>query len=427
MSRSQELYERAQKVTPGGVNSPVRAFKSVGGDPLFIKAARGCYLEDVDSKRYIDYVGSWGPMILGHGDEDVKAAILQAAEFGVSFGAPTELEVLFAEAICQSVPAVEKVRFVSSGTEAAMSALRVARGFTGRDAVIKFDGCYHGHSDGLLVGAGSGVATNAISGSKGVPQAFINSTYSVPFNSLDAVEQAFQKAGPENVAVVAIEPVAGNMGMVLPNKGFLKGLREICDLHGALLLFDEVMTGFRCGLSGAGHRLGVTADLYCFGKIIGGGLPVGAFGGRADIMDCLSPEGEVYQAGTLSGCPLAMAAGLSTLSKLIELNPYSELEDMGEKLISGLGEIACKFGHSVSGAALGGMCGYFFTDKEVQNFEDAKAADTEFFKKFFWQMLEQGVYLPPSPFEACFMSVCHSTEVIENTLDSAERAFQKLR
>jgi glutamate-1-semialdehyde 2,1-aminomutase len=421
--RSAALFERARRVIPGGVNSPVRAFGSVGGTPPFLVAGKGSRVRDADANEYIDYVGSWGPLVLGHADPQVLDAIRAALECGTTFGAPTELEVELAELVCEALPAVEQVRMVSSGTEAAMSALRLARAATGRDRILKFEGCYHGHSDALLVGAGSGVATLGIPGSPGVPRAFTELTIQAPYNDADAVDAAFARWGSE-LACVIVEPVAGNMGLVLPVPGFLEQLRERCDKAGALLVFDEVITGFRVGWSGAQGRSGVLPDLTVLGKIVGGGLPAAAYGGRADLMRRVAPEGPVYQAGTLSGNPLAMAAGLATLRRLREPGSYERLEALSTRLAEGLRERAGKLGVELCTSAIGGIFGFFFHPGPVRCFDDARRQREDRFRAFFGAMLDAGIYLAPSPYECGFVSLAHADAEIERTLDAAENALR---
>lgn len=425
--RSEDLFRLASVFIPGGVNSPVRAFKSVGGVPRFITRAQGAQFWDVDGNCYIDYIGSWGPMILGHRDPVAIRALTEALERGTSFGAPTELEVEMAQLVTELVPSVEMVRMVNSGTEATMSALRLARAYTRRERIIKFNGCYHGHSDSLLVAAGSGVATLGIPGSPGVPQVIAERTVSIPFNDLQLLEQTISSVGPTEIAAVIIEPVAGNMGLVLPKPGFLQGVRELCTKHGIVLIFDEVMTGFRVALGGAQERFGVLPDLTTLGKVIGGGLPVGAFGGRREIMSLLAPLGSVYQAGTLSGNPLAMAAGFSTLRILRDENPYPRLEETAQRWRDGMLSAAREAGVPLVAYACGAMVGLFFSSSEVLSYEDAKKADTESFNKFFHAMLERGVYLAPSAFEAGFISTAHTPEIIERTITAAREAFKGLR
>jgi glutamate-1-semialdehyde 2,1-aminomutase len=401
--RSDALFAEAAKVIPGGVNSPVRAFRSVGGGPIFMERGEGPYLVDVDGNRYLDLVGSWGPLIFGHADPAVLAAIGDAASRGVSFGASTEAEVRFAEEIVAAVPGIEKVRLVSSGTEAAMSFLRVARGFTGRERIVKFEGNYHGHSDALLSKAGSGLATFGLPDSAGVPAQVTASMITLPYNDLEAVRAVFAQEG-ERIAAVALEPVAGNMGCVPPAPGYLEGLRGITAAHGALLLFDEVMTGFRLAYGGAQERFGVTPDLTALGKILGGGLPLAAYGGRADIMDVVAPVGSVYQAGTLSGNPLAVAAGRAMLARLRAEPPYAYLEGQAAALAKELRAGARAAGLPVTVNQIGSMLTVFFTDRPVTDYPSAKTSDTARFARFFWAMIERGVYLPPSQFEAAFLS-----------------------
>ncbi|HEY5658829.1 MAG TPA: glutamate-1-semialdehyde 2,1-aminomutase [Myxococcota bacterium] len=422
---SRKELRRAQRVIPGGVDSPVRAFGSVGQTPRFIARAKGARLWDVDGNEYIDYVGSWGPMILGHADAGVLRAVRAAAARGTSFGAPSALETELAELICKAVPGVERVRMVSSGTEATMSALRLARAATGRSRILKFEGCYHGHADALLVGAGSGVATLGIPGSPGVPAAFTELTLQAPYNDLEAVAEAFRR-WPGEIACIIVEPIAGNMGMVLPQPGFLEGLREQCDEHGALLIIDEVMTGFRVAWGGAQVLYGVTPDLSCFGKVVGGGLPAAAYGGRADLMTQMAPEGPVYQAGTLSGNPLAMAAGCETLRRLARPGSYERLGSLAAQLAEGLEEAAREAGVDLVTAHVGGMLGFFFHPGPVRSFADAQKSDGEAFKVFFAAMLEQGIYLAPSAYEAAFVSLAHRPKDIDQTLEAARRALRKV-
>lgn len=422
---SKTLFQKATTLIPGGVNSPVRACKSVGGDPLFIAKADGCYIYDADGNRYIDYIGSWGPMILGHRHPDVIAALTAALETGTSFGAPTEAEVVLAEMITEAVASVEMVRMVNSGTEATMSAIRLARGATRRDFIVKFDGCYHGHADALLVEAGSGVATLNIPGSPGVPEAFTAYTLSLPYNDINLFERIMAERGDE-IACVIVEPVAGNMGLVTPREGFLETLRTLTEKHGAILILDEVMTGFRVAHGGAQAHFGITPDLSCFGKIIGGGLPVGAYGGRRELMNHVAPQGAVYQAGTLSGNPLAMAAGIATLRALKAPGFYENLDNASERLLNGLLDAGRRAGIAVSGKRVGSMLGVYFTDKAVENFEDAKTADLDRFSKYYRSMLEKGVYLAPSQFEAAFVSAAHTPEVIDETIAIARAVMAEL-
>jgi glutamate-1-semialdehyde 2,1-aminomutase len=423
--KSKALFERARKIIPGGVNSPVRAGKAVGIDPPFIGRAEGCFLWDVEGNQYVDYVCSWGPMILGHGHPEVVEALEGRVSKGTSYGAPTELEVEMAETITEMVPSIDMVRMVNSGTEATMSAIRLARGFTAREKIIKFEGCYHGHADSLLVSAGSGVATLAIPGCPGVPADLAEHTIPLPFNDLDGVAQAFERFGSE-VAAVIIEPIPGNMGVVIPREEFLTGLREITLENGALLIFDEVISGFRVGPGGAQELYGLMPDLTCLGKIIGGGLPVGAYGGRRDIMEQMAPEGDIYQAGTLSGNPLAMAAGLATLRILQERDVYQELENKGRMLFSGLEDAAKAAGVKVVINRIGSMGSLFFGEDPVTDFASAKASDAEKFKGYYAKMLEQGIYLAPSAFEACFVSTAHDEKSIQKTIDSAAKSFGSL-
>ena len=423
--KSMQLYERAKQRIPGGVNSPVRACRSVGMEPLFIDRAEGCRLIDADGNPYIDYVGSWGPMILGHRHPVVMAAISSALEKGTSYGAPTELEIELAERIVDAIDSVDMIRMVNSGTEATMSAIRLARGYTRRDKIIKFDGCYHGHADALLVEAGSGVATLQIPGSPGVPATFVEHTLSLPYNDIDTLRQVMKAKG-DQVACVIVEPVAGNMGLVPPADQFLETLRETTQKCGAILIFDEVMTGFRVAFGGAQARYGITPDLSCFGKIIGGGLPVGAYGGRRDIMEHIAPQGPVYQAGTLSGNPLAMAAGIATLKQLKTPGFYENLEAQGEKLISGLQTAAEKANIPVACARVGAMLGMFFSDQAVNCFNDAKASDLDRFSSYYRGMLQNGIYLAPSQFEAFFLSAAHDDQAIQQTLAAAGQVFAQL-
>jgi len=422
MTRSEELFARAQRVIPGGVNSPVRAFKAVGGSPLFIVWGEGSRVRDADGRAYIDYLGSWGPLILGHAFPDVVQAVRDAALSGTSYGAPCPAEVELAERVVRSMPSIEKVRFVSSGTEAAMSALRLARGFTGRNKILKFEGCYHGHADSLLVAAGSGVATLGIPGSPGVPAGTVADTLTAPYNDLRAVEEVVSVHG-RDLAAVIVEPVAGNMGCVLPASGFLEGLRDVTRRAGALLLFDEVITGFRLGLGGAQAQYRVTPDLTCLGKIIGGGLPVGAYGGRADIMGRVAPEGPVYQAGTLSGNPLAMAAGCAALDALRRPGVYERLSALTARLVDGLAAAAKGAGAEVTINRIASMFTVLFCRGPVTDYGSAKAADTARFARFFHGMLRRGVYLPPAQFEAAFVSLAHTELDVDTTVRAAREAF----
>ncbi len=423
--QSDRLFARAQQHIPGGVNSPVRAFRSVGGTPRFIAGAEGAHITDADGRRYIDYVGSWGPMILGHGHPDVLAALKAQLDIGVSYGAPTEAEIELAELLCTRVPGMEQVRLCSSGTEATMSALRLARGATGRDYILKFEGCYHGHGDALLVKAGSGLLTFGVPTSPGVPADLARYTLTATFNDLDSVAALFA-AHPGQIAAVIVEPVAGNMNCVPPSEGFLAGLREQCSAAGTLLIFDEVMTGFRVGPQGAAGRYGVTPDLTTLGKIIGGGLPVGAFGGRASVMQQLSPVGPVYQAGTLSGNPLAVSAGLTTLRLLDDAALYTRLEARTRELCAGLQAAADAAGVPFTTTQVGSMFGLFFSPGPIGGYADVMACDTDRFKHFFHAMLNAGVYLAPSAFEAGFVSARHGDEEIAGTLDAARLAFAQL-
>ncbi len=417
------LFSNAQAVIAGGVNSPVRAFNGVGGDPIFICSAAGAYLESEDGRRFIDYVGSWGPMILGHSHPDVIAAVIETAKRGLSFGAPCVLETRIAEKICELVPSIDKVRMVSSGTEATMSAIRLARGHTGREKIIKFEGCYHGHSDSLLIKAGSGALTLGIPSSPGVPASLAEHTITLPFNDIGALGAVFGEIG-EQIACVIVEPVAGNMNMVPPIAGFHDDLRELCTSSGTVLIFDEVMTGFRVAKGGAQSTLGITPDLTTLGKIVGGGMPAAAFGGRADIMASLAPDGPVYQAGTLSGNPVAMAAGLATLEAIDQDGFYESLSAKTKQLVDGLASAASETGISMATECEGGMFGLVFTDApSVRTFDQVAAADIKRFKKFFHGMLNEGVYLAPSAFEAGFVSAAHGDEEINATIAAARKVF----
>jgi glutamate-1-semialdehyde 2,1-aminomutase len=424
-TRSRRQFERARRFIPGGVNSPVRAFGSVGLPPRFIEKAKGARIWDVDGNEYIDYVGSWGPMILGHADAGVLRAVRAALKNGTSFGAPTELETELARLICDALPSVERVRMVSSGTEATMSALRLARAATGRSRILKFEGCYHGHSDALLVGAGSGVATLGIPGSPGVPAAFTELTIQAPYNDLAAVRAAFARWG-EEIACIIVEPAAGNMGLILPEPGFLEGLRELCDQSGAVLIFDEVMTGFRASYRGVQGLSGVEPDLTCLGKVVGGGLPAAAYGGAAVLMDRMAPDGPVYQAGTLSGNPLAMAAGIETLQRISKPGVFERLGGLSRRLAKGLAEAADDVGVELHTASLGGMFGFFFHAGPVRCFDDARKSDAGAFRRFFGAMLDRGIYLAPSAYEAGFLSLAHRPAEIDATLEAAQHALRKV-
>ena len=425
MTRSGDLFDRARRVMPGGVNSPVRAFRAVGGTPPFVASGSGASVTDVDGRTYLDYVQSWGASILGHAHPRVVAAIRDAASSGTSFGAPTSGEVALAERLCAAVPSLEKVRLVSSGTEATMTAVRLARGFTGRGKILKFAGCYHGHADALLARAGSGVVTFGLPDSPGVTEAETAGTIVVPFNDLAAVENAFGLAGDE-IACIIVEPVAANMGVVPPHEGFLDGLRKVADANGALLIFDEVITGFRLGVGGAQQRFGVTPDLTCLGKIIGGGLPVGAFGGRADVMAMLAPEGPVYQAGTLSGNPLAVAAGRAALDVLIDDPPYRRLESHATRLCDGIARVAHDSGVPVVVNREGSLFSVFTADDPVVDLESASRQRTDAYAAFFHAMLERGIWLAPSAFEAWFLTAAHTTADVERTIEAAEEAFRAI-
>ncbi|GIN60269.1 glutamate-1-semialdehyde 2,1-aminomutase 2 [Robertmurraya siralis] len=423
--KSIAAFQEAKELMPGGVNSPVRAFKSVNMDPIFMERGEGSKIYDIDGNEYIDYVLSWGPLILGHTNDRVVEALKKVAELGTSFGAPTIMENELAKLVIERVPSIEVVRMVSSGTEATMSALRLARGYTGRNKILKFEGCYHGHGDSLLIKAGSGVATLGLPDSPGVPEGIAKNTITVPYNDLDSVKFAFEQFG-DDLAGVIVEPVAGNMGVVPPQPGFLEGLREITKENGTLLIFDEVMTGFRVGYNCAQGYFNVTPDLTCLGKVIGGGLPVGAYGGRADIMEQIAPSGPIYQAGTLSGNPLAMTAGFETLSQLTP-ESYREFEHKADILEAGLKAAADKYGVPITVNRAGSMIGFFFTKEAVINYETAKTSNLDFFASYYQEMANQGVFLPPSQFEGLFLSTAHSDEDIAKTIAAAEVAFSKLK
>jgi glutamate-1-semialdehyde 2,1-aminomutase len=422
---SNKLFNRAINVIPGGVNSPVRACKSVGAEPVFIDHAQGCMIYDADGNGFIDYIGSWGPMILGHRHSAVITAIASVLNRGTSFGAPTDLEVKIAEMVIEAVPSIEMVRMVNSGTEATMSAIRLARGVTGRDTIIKFDGCYHGHADTLLVEAGSGVATLGIPGSPGVPESFVAQTLSLPYNDIESVKKVMDEQG-DKIACIIVEPVAGNMGLVRPVDGFLETLREVTEKSGSILIFDEVMTGFRVAYGGAQSLYGILPDITCLGKIIGGGLPVGAYGGKREIMEHIAPQGPVYQAGTLSGNPVAMAAGIATLMQLKKPGFYENLDKKADLLATGLEKAAQKAGVKARVDRAGSMVGLFFTDRDVKNFEDAKTSDLDMFSAYYKGMLEKGIYLAPSQFEALFVSIAHETEHIDKTIEAAEEVLSHI-
>ena len=424
-TKSDQLFAIAQDLIPGGVNSPVRAFRGVGGSPQFIRSARGATITDVDGKTYVDYVGSWGPMILGHADEEVVAAVQEVATRGTSFGAPTELEVELAQEVIDAVPSIEMVRMVSSGTEATMSAIRLARGVTGRTKLVKFEGCYHGHADSLLVKAGSGVATLGLPDSPGVPAQLAENTLTLPFNSVRALEEVF--AEHRDIAAVIIEPVVGNMGCVPPLPGYLEAVRKLTRDHGALLIFDEVMTGFRIARGGAQERYHITADITTLGKIIGGGLPVGAYGGSRELMNNIAPAGSIYQAGTLSGNPLSMTAGLVTLRRLREPSVYEQLEESTKKLCEGLAVAAGEAGVKTVTNRVGSMWTGFFTGEPVVDWDTANKCDRQIYGKFFHAMLNEGVYLAPSQFEAAFVSLAHTDELIEQTIAAARKVLPQLR
>ncbi|GCE13105.1 glutamate-1-semialdehyde 2,1-aminomutase [Tengunoibacter tsumagoiensis] len=424
LARSHELFAEAQTLLPGGVNSPVRAFRGVGGAPIFIDRAEGSYLYDVDGNRYLDYVQSWGPMILGHSYPSVVQAVTEASQRGFSFGAPTQAESVLARLVIESVPSVEMVRFVNSGTEATMSALRLARAYTGRSKIIKFSGCYHGHADMLLVQAGSGVATMGLPDSPGVPAETTANTLSVAYNDGDAVAELF-RTYPNEIAAIIVEPVAANMGLVLPQPGFLERLRTLSSQYGAVLIFDEVMTGFRVALGGMQERVGMTPDLTCFGKIIGGGLPVGAYGGRREIMQLVAPLGPMYQAGTLSGNPLAMAAGIATLNELRQPGQYERLEQKGQLLSEGIERVLYDQKIPAQFVRIGAMFCLYFSAEPVTNYASARRSDTAHFASYFWQMLERGIYLPPSQFEACFISLALTNAQLADTVAAVSAVLKK--
>lgn len=425
MTRSEQLFERAVKRIPGGVNSPVRAYGAIGEAPRFIEKADGCYIYDVDGNRYIDYIDSWGPMILGHNFPAVKESVVKACENGLSFGCATEIEVEMAEFICENIPHIEMIRMVNSGTEAVMSAVRAARGFTGKNKIIKFAGCYHGHSDAMLVSAGSGVMTSGVPDSAGVPEGCTEDTMTAVYNDLSSVETLLSQAEGQTAAVI-VEPVGANMGVVLPKEGFLKGLRELCDKYGALLIFDEVITGFRLAFGGAAEYFGVKPDLVTYGKIIGAGMPVGAYGGRKEIMEMISPAGAVYQAGTLSGNPIAMSAGLTQL-KYLHAHPevYKGLEEKGEKLYGGMKKILEEAGLSYQINHISSLASLFFTEEEVVDYQSAKTSDTKAFAEYFKGLLGMGIHMAPSQFEAMFLSDAHTDEAIEKTFDAVKKYFSE--
>jgi glutamate-1-semialdehyde 2,1-aminomutase len=424
--KSHKLFNRALHVIPGGVNSPVRACKSVGMEPVFINYANGSMVVDADGNKYIDYIGSWGPMILGHRHSSVVRALASALNRGTSFGAPIDLEIKLAEMVIDAVHSIDMVRMVNSGTEATMSAIRLARGFTGRDTIIKFDGCYHGHADSLLVEAGSGIATLGIPGSPGVPKSFVAHTVSLPYNDIKCVKKVMEDKG-DKIACIIVEPVAGNMGLVPPVEGFLETLKELTEKNGSLLIFDEVMTGFRVAHGCAQALYGISPDITCLGKIIGGGLPVGAYGGKREIMEHIAPQGPVYQAGTLSGNPLAMAAGIATLTQLKKPGFYNALDEKADQLATGLEKAARTAGIKTNINRVGSMIGLFFTDSDVKNFDDAKTSDLDIFSAYYKGMLEKGIYLAPSQFETIFISSAHSVKDIDATIKAAEEALGSLK
>jgi glutamate-1-semialdehyde 2,1-aminomutase len=426
MQTNHDLFTKAQQHIPGGVNSPVRAFNGVGGDPIFFREGKGAWITDVEGKRYIDYIGSWGPMILGHAHPDVIKTVQEAVNHGLGFGAPTEIEIEMADLLCELVPSMELVRMVSSGTEATMSAIRLARGYTHRDKIVKFEGCYHGHADSLLVKAGSGALTLGVPSSGGVPESLAEHTLTLTYNDLDSVSECFEQLG-DQIACIIVEPVAGNMNCIPPQAGFLEGLRSVCDQYGAVLIFDEVMTGFRIALGGAQQHYEVKPDLTTLGKVVGGGLPVGAFGGKREVMECIAPLGPVYQAGTLSGNPIAMAAGLSTLKLLQVPNFHQELSAKAAKLVTGLQQRADAANIGFATNQVGGMFGFFFTEeKKITHFNQVVACNQKRFKQFFHGMLERGIYLAPSSYEAGFISIAHGDVEIQATIDAAEKVFSTL-
>ncbi len=424
--KSHQLFLEAKKYIPGGVNSPVRAYQGVGGEPLFIKQGKGSKIFDVDGNSYVDYVLSWGPLILGHAHPEVVRAVREAIEAGMSFGAPTELELELAQMVVEAVPSIEMVRMVSSGTEAVMSAVRLARGYTGRDKIIKFEGCYHGHSDSLLIKAGSGVLTLGIPGTPGVTRGTAQDTILLPYNNLEAVKEVFEKQ-PAEIAAVIVEPVAGNMGVVLPRSGFLEGLRQLTTEYGALLIFDEVITGFRLAYGGAQELFKIEPDLTTLGKILGGGMPVGAFGGKKEIMEKVAPVGPVYQAGTLSGNPVAMAAGIATLKVLQKPGFYASLEEKAQRLKEGMVSIVEELGLNYCLNACGSMMCLFFTEEKVVDFKTASTSQTDLYASYFWKMIERGVYLAPSQFEAAFLSIAHTNDDIDRTLEAARDSLKEVK
>lgn len=426
-NKSEQLFSQARKVIPGGVNSPVRAFNGVGGTPPFIKRAQGAYIYDADDNAYIDYVGSWGPMILGHNHPAILDAVIKTAQNGLSFGAPTALEISMAEKVRELVPSMESLRMVSSGTEATMSAIRLARGYTNRDKILKFEGCYHGHADSLLVKAGSGALTLGVPNSPGIPADFAKHTLTVSYNNIEQVKEIFSEY-PDQIACIIVEPVAGNMNCIPPVEGFLEGLRAVCDQYNSVLILDEVMTGFRVALGGAQAHYNIKPDLTTLGKVIGGGMPVGAFGGKQEIMDYIAPVGPVYQAGTLSGNPIAMAAGLASLTELATGDKHQQLSAATEKLAMGLKAAAERHGVNLSINYVGAMFGFFFTDDDqpITTFEQVMACDSDKFNRFFHLMLEHGVYLAPSAFETGFLSTAHTDDIIEKTLEAAAKCFAQL-